>query len=123
MINTFIVHREWLENIEGMDADQQDKVIADFVRYGTGMELKYANDPVIASLVNMLKGRIDYSKDKYAKKVEEGNRGGRPKKIDNAAILELAREGKTSAEIASILGCSKSAVDHSDGWKNRRTLQ
>ena len=30
-----------------------------------------------------------------------------------------ANEGKKSEEIAHILGCSKSAVDHSNGWKQR----
>jgi transposase len=32
----------------------------------------------------------------------------------------LAKEGKSSTEIATVLGISKSSVDHSDGWKNRK---
>ena len=122
-INTFIVHKEWLENIDKLPLEQQDKVIADFVRYGVGLEIAYGEDAVVASLVNMLKGRIDYSKDKYEQKVVSSARGGRPKKVDNEEVRKLALEGKTAADIAIILGCSKSAIDHCEGWRNRKNLQ
>ena len=36
------------------------------------------------------------------------------------AIYDLAKQGKKSGEIAEILGVSKSSIDHSDGWKNRK---
>ena len=116
---TFVVHKEWLENIQGLPKDQQDKIISEFVRYGVGLPLMYENDPTIQAFVNMLKGRIDYSKDKYNQKVNMGKATGQKKKIQNIEILRLAREGRTSTEIAKILGCSKSTVDHSDGWKRR----
>jgi len=45
---------------------------------------------------------------------------GRKKKIDDNAVYQMAKEGKSSAQIAELLGCSKSAVDHSEGWKNRK---
>ena len=68
----------------------------------------------------MLKGRIDYSKNQYAQKVEQGTKGGRPKKVNSEEIYRLAREGKTAQEIANTLGCSKTAIDHDEGWKNRK---
>ena len=71
-------------------------------------------------MVDMLKGRIDFSKDKYAQKVSGGNKAGRSKKIDENQVYELAKIGKTSQEISVILGCSKSSVDHSQGWKRRK---
>lgn len=116
---TFIVHSEWLDNISNLPVDTQDKVIAEIIRYGTGMELQHNDDAIVQALVNMTKNRIDYSKDKYAQKVAGGTNAGRKKKVDDAEIWKLAQEGKKSDEIADIIGCSKSAVDHSVGWKNR----
>lgn len=117
---TFIVHSEWLDNIGNLSIEQQDKIIAEIIRYGTGKELAHADDAITQAFVNMVKGRIDYSKDKYAQKVEAGNNAGRKKKINDADVWNLAHnEGKRSEEIAEILECSKSAVDHSAGWKQR----
>lgn len=117
---TFVVHKEWLDNIQGLPVETQDKVIAEFVRYGCGEPLKHSDDPGVMSLVNMLKSRIDYSKDKYNQKIEAGKGPRRKKKVDDTEIYLLAQEGKTSAEIAEILGCSKSSIDHSDGWRRRK---
>lgn len=117
---TFVVHSEWLDNIKGLPIEQQDRILAEIVRYGTETKLEHETDSVTASVVNLLKSRIDYSKNKYAQKIEAGKVGGRRKKVDDDEILRLAREGKTSSEIAEELGISKSAVDHSSGWKKRK---
>ena len=117
---TFVVHKDWLDSIKGLPVEQQDKIIADFVRYGTEMELVHDEDPVTQAFVNILKGRIDHSKELYKQKVEMSKTAGRKKKIDDAAVYKMAKDGKTSTQIAEALGCSKSAIDHSDGWKNRK---
>ena len=120
MTNTFIMRGEWLQNIAGMPIEMQDKVIAEIVRYGTGQELVYTNDYVISSIVNMVKGSIDFSIDNYEQKVMNGQKGGRKKKIDDDHIYGLAIKGMTAQEIADELGGSKSSVDKSEGWKRRR---
>lgn len=117
---TFVVHKDWLDSIKGLPIEQQDKIIADFVRYGTEMELAHDEDPVTQAFVNILKGRIDHSKELYKQKVEMSKTAGRKKKIDDGAVYKMAKDGKTSAQIAEALGCSKSAIDHSEGWKNRK---
>lgn len=117
---TFIVHREWLDSIKNLPIEQQDKIIAEFVRYGTDLGLKHPDDALTQSFVNILKSRIDFSKNKYEKKVQAGKRAGRKKKIDDDEILRLALGGMKSAEIAEKLGVSKSTIDHSDGWKRRK---
>lgn len=117
---TFIVHREWLDSIKNLPIEQQDKIIAEFVRYGTDLGLKHPDDALTQSFVNILKSRIDFSKNKYEKKVQAGKVSGRKKKVDNDEILRLALGGMKSAEIAEKLGVSKSTIDHSDGWKRRK---
>lgn len=120
MADTFIVHKEWLENIAGLPVEQQDKVISEFVRYGVGLDSAHSDDVVVQAFVNMLKGRIDYSKDKYQQKVDMAKTAGRKKKVNDEQIFKLAKSGKTSTEIANILEISKSTVDHSEGWKKRK---
>lgn len=117
---TFIVHREWLDSIKNLPIEQQDKIIAEFVRYGTDLGLKHPDDALTQSFVNILKSRIDFSKNKYEKKVQAGKSAGRKKKVDDDEILHLALGGMKSAEIAEKLGVSKSTIDHSDGWKRRK---
>ena len=117
---TFIVHREWLDSIKNLPIEQQDKIIAEFVRYGTDLGLKHSDDALTQSFVNILKSRIDFSKNKYEKKVQAGKSAGRKKKVDDDEILRLALGGMKSAEIAEKLGVSKSTIDHGDGWKGRK---
>lgn len=117
---TFIVHREWLDSIKNLPIEQQDKIIAEFVRYGTDLGLKHPDDALTQSFVNILKSRIDFSKNKYEKKVQAGKSAGRKKKVDDDEIFRLALGGMKSAEIAEKLGVSKSTIDHSDGWKRRK---
>ena len=38
---TFIVRGEWLDNINTLPMELQDKIIAEVVRYGTRRELQY----------------------------------------------------------------------------------
>ena len=80
---TFIVRGEWLDNINTLPMELQDKIIAEVVRYGTRRELQYETDPVVFSMVNMLKGRIDASINAYEEKVEKSKGAGRKKKYDN----------------------------------------
>ena len=119
---TFIVHSDWLKNIETLPVEEQDKIIADFVRYGAERKTEYDSNPYVFSQVNQLKGLIDNSKKKYEEAVKMGSSsGGRKKKISEEDIAEMLQKGFTkSQDIADVLGCSKSAIDHSEAWKNRK---
>lgn len=118
---TFIFHSEWLDAISKLPQVQQDKIIADLVRFGCDKDLGYVDAPEVNSYVEILKGRIAFSKEKYQEKVSKGEKYGAKKRVQSQRIYELAREGKGSAEIAAILGVSKSTVDHSEGWAKRKT--
>lgn len=119
---TFIVHSDWLKNIETLPLEDQDKIIADFVRYGAERKTEHDGNPYVFSQVNQLKGLIDSSKKRYEESVKMGqSTGGRKKKFSEDSIVELLQQGYTkSQDIAEILGCSKSAIDHSEAWRNRK---
>ena len=119
-LNRFVFYGEWIENIKALPIEQQDKIIAEIVRYGIGGESAHAEDTIVQSFVNFSKGAIDKSKSDYCQKIESGNKFGRKKATSDEEIWKLAREGKTSLQIAEKLGVSKSSVDHSIGWKLRK---
>lgn len=120
MVDTFIMRGEWIDNIDTLPLDMQDKVLAEIVRYGTGKATQYDNDPIVFSIVNGYKGSINNSINEYEKKLEMSKTAGRKKKLDDQKVYELARAGKTAQEVANELGVSKSSIDKSDGWKNRK---
>ena len=120
MLDTFIMRGEWIDNISTLPAEIQDKVLADIVRFGTGRATLYDNDPIVFSLVNGYKGSMVNTTNDYKKKIEMSKSAGRKKKIDDKQIYDLAKAGKTAQEVADALGISKSAVDKSDGWRNRK---
>ncbi len=118
---TFIFHSDWLDCIKGMTVEQQDAIIGDIVRYGTGKDPEHAEDAVIQMGVNFCKNRIDFSKDKYAQKVEAGKKnGGSNKKYTDKMIYEASQGESSSQNVANKLGCSKSTIDHSYGWTRRK---
>lgn len=121
MADTFIVRGEWIDNIETLPLEMQDKVLAEIFRYGTRKPMQYNDDPIIFSIVNGYKGRIDNTIDDYEKKIAMSKTAGRKKKIDEQKIYELARQGKTAQEVADELGVSKSSIDKSEGWRNRKS--
>lgn len=120
-LNNFIFYGDWLKNIKDLPVEVQDKVIAEIVRYGTDTESLHEDDLVVSAMVNFTKRAIDQAKDDYQKKIEAGKNYGRKKSLDDKEVYELAKSGKKSGEIAEILGVSKSSIDHSDGWKNRKS--
>lgn len=122
MTDTFIMRGEWINHLESMPQDMQDKITAEICRYGVGAPLKYEDDVMISSFVNFVKGSIDASKSSYDKKVEMSKTAGRKRSIDNDKIYELAVKGYTAQEVADTLGISKSSVDKSEGWKRRKTV-
>ena len=116
---TFVFHSKWYETLKDLPIEQQDKILADLVRYGIEEELRHKNDPVIKGLIAPRAEQIDFSKKMYRQKVDAGITYGRKKTVNDEAIHRLAREGKKANEIAAELGCSVSSVNHSTGWKRR----
>ena len=77
MADTFIFRKEWIDNINMLDTAVQDKILGDLARYGAGLPLQHDNDPVVASIVETQKKRIDVSIDAYEEKVVMSKGAGR----------------------------------------------
>lgn len=54
---------------------------------------------------------ISAAKSRYEAAVENGKKGGRPKKIDEEVVIWRHEEGDTNAEIAKQVKCSISSVE------------
>ena len=121
-LDSFVFKKKWIEKIAALPMEQQDQILAEIVRYGTGSELQYKDNAVVNSMVKLITDEIDFSKEKYSERLVMSQFAGRKKKIDNEQILRLALQGKNSTEIAELLGVSKSSVDHSEGWKRRKQI-
>lgn len=113
---TFIVHSEWLDCISQMPIEVQDKIIADFVRYGCRRPQCYMKDEHINTCVNLLKSRIDYSIDKYKGNVKKGEGN---KKTNDQMIYDMARQGYNAQEIADYFGVKKNTIQHKSAWLRR----
>lgn len=120
---TFIFHSDWLENIQQLPQDIQEKVIAEIVRYGTGYPLQHEDDVMVSMAVNFVKKSIDFSKGKYEEKRQNGVNNGRQKKVNDYEVWKLASQGMTAQAVADELGLSKATVDHCRGWKERKNPQ
>lgn len=124
MADTFIFRREWLDNIASLDVDTQDQILSDLARYGAGLPLQHADNPIVSSFVDTQKKRIDISIAAYDTKVEMSKNAGRKGIVNKDRLFELACAGWKAKEIAEALNCSVSTVQHSEEWKRaRQTLK
>lgn len=121
-LDSFVFKRKWIEKIAALPVEQQDQIIAEIARYGVGLPMRRDGDAYITSMVKLITDEIDFSKEKYQERLVMSQFAGRKKKVDDEQILKLALQGKNSTEIAEILGVSKSSIDHSEGWKQRKKV-
>ncbi len=112
MADSFVFYKNWIADLDRLDVDMQDKVIAELARYGCGMPLAHEDDVIISTLAKQHFGGIDVVKQRYQDKVERSKTGGRPTSIDHKRIRELKSTGQyTAKEIAEMVGCSESTVN------------
>lgn len=111
---TFVFYSEWLDSIEGLSVEQQDKIIGEWARHGCKRPLKHLEDePLLSSFAAQRFGAIDASQDKYERKVAAGKMGGRRTSYDMQKALEMKKSGLyTNQEVADAVGVSISTINH-----------
>ena len=67
---------------------------------------------------------ISAAKDRYEAAIENGKKGGRPKKIDEEEVIKFKGQGLKNREIAEKLGCSESSIEkiNAKTRKNQKNL-
>ena len=111
---TFVFYSEWLDSIENLSVDQQDKIIGEWARHGCKRPLKHLEDePLLSSFAAQRFGAIDASQDKYEKRVAAGKTGGRKVTYDVQKATEMKRSGLYSnQEGADAVGIGVSTINH-----------
>ena len=111
--NSFVFYASFLETVEKAEkispelANELMKAIIEYGIYG-----EYESDnPYIDMLMPNITTVVDKAKDRYAKAVENGKKGGRPSTIDKDKIIYLHKQGLTNKEVAAELNCSLSTVE------------
>lgn len=111
---TFIFYSDWLDSIENLSVEQQDKIIGEWARHGCKRPLKHLEDePLLSSFAAQRFGSIDASQDKYERKVASSKGGGRKVSYDIEKAIEMKKSGLyTNQEVADAVGIGISTINH-----------
>ena len=68
---TFIVHSDWLDSLKELPIEEQDKIIADTIRYGLDREIIHGDDPRVQAFVKMKSKDIKFFHQKLTPLVKD----------------------------------------------------
>ncbi len=113
-MNDFVFLANWYDIIKAYDdAGQEDMANAiakEIIIYGVTGDTR-TTDPLIYGIVRGLcADQIKRPKARYAHSIENGKKGGRPKKYSLEDMVSLRDDGLSDQEIADNLGCSIKTV-------------
>ena len=129
----FVFHDSFLETtleLEKQDKDMAYEYIKAIANYGLYGEMYDGKYPIIKALLITPQASIDAANNRYVKAIENGKKGGRPRKIDYGEVARLHKEGKTQKDIAAELNCSEDSVrrilkkqdEYAEEQKNQKNL-
>ena len=117
-----------------MELKKTDKSLAleyleAIMKYGLYGEI-YEGNPIIKAMVITPQVSIDAANNRYKQAVENGKKGGRPRKNDWSEIARLNREGYSNKEIGEMVGYTpdyvgkilKNQRDYAMEQKNQKNL-
>ena len=81
------------------------------LRYGFYGEQPESGNPLVQAIWIQSLPAMKNAKDRYAKAVANGKKGGRPTQVTTERIMQLKAEGKTNKEIAELCGCSEKTIE------------
>lgn len=128
---SFVFYQTSLQAVEQLEeaypemAGELLRAIVEYGIYGTYDD----SNPIIAALMVNIGFGIDQAKSRYTAAIENGGKGGRPKKIDDNEVIRLKEEENlTNPEIAKRLNCSLSSVEkklkvYRDGKKEGKQIE
>lgn len=118
----FVFYGSWKEHLDGLQdlcgKDVAKEVVWQIVNYGTCKEFDTTDQKIINMVNGMCRDLIESAKKRRSASVENGGRGGSPKRFDEGMIISLHNDGLSKQEIAEKLGCSvrtvQRALDNQD---------
>lgn len=112
--DNFVFYGSWRETLEGFAEDfgkeYAQEALWNLMLSGTAGDMETSKKSIISWINGSCMDNINSAKDRYAKAVENGKKGGRPTEVDTKQITELKSEGLTHNQIATELGCSTKTV-------------
>lgn len=112
--DNFIFYGSWRETLEGFEEDFGEEyayeALWNLMLCATAGDIKTNKKSIIKWINGSCVNNINSAKDRYARAVENGKKGGRPIEVDSEQITELKAEGLTNDQIANKLGCSTKTV-------------
>lgn len=82
MKDSFVFYRSFYESINSLDKDTQLEIFKAICEYSLNDEIKELS-PVAKAIFTLIKPNIDSATKRYNASVENGKKGGRPKKNEN----------------------------------------
>ena len=122
----FVFYGSWREVLDGFaedfGMDYAREALWNLMTCATAGDVDTTKKTILGFVNGCCMPNITAAQNRYAKAVENGKKGGRPKKIDDIQIALLKEQGHTNKEIADLLGCSVSSVEKANR-KNRKNLE
>ena len=113
--DNFVFYGSWRESLEGFREEFGDdyakEALWNLMLVATAGDIETERKSIIGFINGAVMPNVNKAKDRYAAAVENGKKGGRPKKIDENKALELKQKGMTNKQVAEVLGCSVSSIE------------
>ena len=113
--DNFVFYGSWRESLEGFREEFGDdyakEALWNLMLAATAGDIETERKSIIGFISGAVMPNVNKAKDRYAAAIENGKKGGRPKKIDENKALELKQKGMTNKQVAEALGCSVSSIE------------
>lgn len=104
----FVFYADWIDIIKAYDETNHElagELAKQIIYYGVSGEIT-TQDPIVSGIVSsMCAALIEKSKNRHKARIENGKRGGAPKKYSEEDIVYLHDQGLSDQEISDNLGC------------------
>lgn len=107
-----VFFKSWKESIDKLPTMKEKLKAYDYIlNYSFCKELPPEEDSLAYIIFNMAKPSINSAQKRYDTAVENGKKGGRPKKVEETEIFSLIDEGFSKKEVAEKLGITTKTVN------------
>lgn len=113
-MNDFIFAANWYDVIKAYDDAGQEEMASaiakEIITYAITGETKTINPLIYGIVKGLCADQVKRPKARYAHSVENGKKGGRPKKFSTTDMITLRDLGLSEHAIADRLGCDPRTV-------------